>query len=750
MKHLWDDPNRIHGGASRVLWAAALLSMAGWAASSHAETDAAADSKKSDADDLQEVTVVGYKITRGSVGSLVDAPVIDIPRNLDVITPETLENQMVSSTLDILKNWAGVQRGQATPGGEHPIVRGTTAYQFLEGSFSGGAIWDAAEFLGSAELMTGPDSVQYGFLVQGGGAINYRLKRPEAGEYLDVTAQGNNWGNNKYVFDANKSFNDGYADDGVRVIGAHESIQDFRKGTKHGERNSIGAMVTYSGLLGIKMELDAELLRRDAPAPEIIQFSANPAGPLPNINPRNSTEQPWEDITRDGYHLGAKLSRDLVGTWRAVAYLADESEKVINKSCTLFDPNVITGEGAFGCNTFGFETYSNRSLRLDLLGSFETFGIKHDVTVGAAQLRQFIELPPSFDTYGAAPYTANNLYDPRYYAEPFTPTSQSIFNQYRETQWWTQEYFQDRIQFGHGVDLWLGLNEGNNKVVLYQVQQLLAETKTNGLSPSFSLSYSPKDKLRFYVTYADAISPGGQAPISPQYVNSGERFGAMRLKSYEAGVKWQVADVSELNVNLFKADQPLAYIQVIAPNEFLYIRNVLRATQALGDVLAGDLDMDATGMGTQRPVHLEESLHFVDYVVEVPGLVTVGRLVGVAVHRIALPDHLVPGGLDLLDDRRAAGRAPCCCPGLVTNVSRPGLLCGSRRSTYSTASSGVIVGPILTPIGLAITSANATWAPSSWRVRAFVFSKLQIGQKVNRSQTEAHNTRLLSIIRIKF
>lgn len=570
MKHLREYPGSFRNKAIRASLAAAFLSMAGWAASSHAETDATADSKKSNADDLQEIEVVSYRITRGSVGSLVDAPVIDIPRNLDVITPETLENQMVTSTLDILKNWAGVQRGQATPGGEHPIVRGTTAFQFLEGSFSGGAIWDAAEFLGSAELMTGPDSVQYGFLVSGGGAINYRLKRPEAGEFLDVTAQGNNWGTNKYVIDANKSFNDGYADDGLRVIGAHESIQDFRKGTKHGERESIGAMLTYSGILGIKMELDAELLRRDAPAPEIIQFSANPAGPLPNINPRNSTEQPWEDITRDGYHLGAKLSRELVGTWRAVAYLADESEKVINKSCTLFDPNVVTGEGAFGCNTFGFGTYANRSLRLDLLGSFETFGIKHDVTVGAAQLRQFIELPPTFDTYGAPPYTANNLYDPRYYPEPFTPTSQSVFNQYRETQWWTQEYFQDRVQFGHGWDLWLGLNEGNNKVVLYQVQEKLAETKTNALSPSFSLSYSPKDKLRFYVTYADAISPGGQAPISPQYVNSGERFGAMRLKSYEAGVKWQVADISELNMNLFRADQPLAYIQVLAPNEFLY------------------------------------------------------------------------------------------------------------------------------------------------------------------------------------
>src|SRR6202790_5646105 len=203
MKHLWEEPSCFRNKAIRASLAAAFLSVAGWAASSHA-ADATADSKKAKSDDLQEIVVVSYKITRGSVGSLVDAPVIDIPRNLDVITPETLENQMVTNTLDILKNWAGVQRGQATPGGEHPIVRGTTAFQFLEGSFSGGAIWDAAEFLGSAELMTGPDSVQYGFLVSGGGAINYRLKRPEAGESFCINNLGQNLGPHNNAFDATK------------------------------------------------------------------------------------------------------------------------------------------------------------------------------------------------------------------------------------------------------------------------------------------------------------------------------------------------------------------------------------------------------------------------------------------------------------------------------------------------------------------------------------------------------------------
>ena len=57
-----------------------------------------------------------------------------------------------------------------------------------------------------------------------------------------------------------------------------------------------------------------------------------------------------------------------------------------------------------------------------------------------------------------------------------------------------------------------------------------------------------------------------------------------------------------------------------------------------------------------------------------------------------------------------------------TSVTRPSTRSGSIRSTSSTASSGEIDGPILTPTGLAISAASATWAPSSWRVRSPIHS----------------------------
>src|SRR6185436_16973518 len=82
------------------------------------------------------------------------------------------------------------------------------------------------------------------------------------------------------------------------------------------------------------------------------------------------------------------------------------------------------------------------------------------------------------------------------------------------------------------------------------------------------------------------------------------------------------------------------------------VLDALRAAETLGHVLAGELDVDAARVGAEAAVHLEVAEHLVDDPVEVPGLVAVRRLVGVAVHRVALPDDLGAAGGDLLHDRR--------------------------------------------------------------------------------------------------
>ena len=50
-------------------------------------------------------------------------------------------------------------------------------------------------------------------------------------------------------------------------------------------------------------------------------------------------------------------------------------------------------------------------------------------------------------------------------------------------------------------------------------------------------------------------------------------------------------------------------------------------------------------------VHVEEALHLGDHVVEATRLVARRRLEGVAVHGVADPGDVEPGGRDLLDQR---------------------------------------------------------------------------------------------------
>src|SRR6185437_8269746 len=50
------------------------------------------------------------------------------------------------------------------------------------------------------------------------------------------------------------------------------------------------------------------------------------------------------------------------------------------------------------------------------------------------------------------------------------------------------------------------------------------------------------------------------------------------------------------------------------------LSDTLAAAGALGDVVAGELDVDAAGVGAKGPVHFEEPGDLVQHVVEVPGL----------------------------------------------------------------------------------------------------------------------------------
>src|SRR6266511_1131381 len=79
---------------------------------------------------------------------------------------------------------------------------------------------------------------------------------------------------------------------------------------------------------------------------------------------------------------------------------------------------------------------------------------------------------------------------------------------------------------------------------------------------------------------------------------------------------------------------------------------LLAAAEALGDVVAGQLDVQPARPGADLLVRVEEALHLGHHVLEVAGLVAVLRLVRVPVHRVAHPRHRRAVVADRLQQRR--------------------------------------------------------------------------------------------------
>ncbi len=98
----------------------------------------------------------------------------------------------------------------------------------------------------------------------------------------------------------------------------------------------------------------------------------------------------------------------------------------------------------------------------------------------------------------------------------------------------------------------------------------------------------------------------------------------------------------------------------LVPVRQVAFRDGLPAADAFGDVVAGELDVEATWVGAERAVHLEEAGDLVQHVIEVPCFLPARRLHGVAVHRVARPDDLGAAGRYRLHQRWQRVAYPAC------------------------------------------------------------------------------------------
>ncbi|MGH8446640.1 MAG: TonB-dependent siderophore receptor [Solimonas sp.] len=154
---------------------------------------------KAEATQLETVVVIGegiapYVAPAASSATKSDAPLIETPQSVSVITRQQLEDQGVQTVQDALRYSAGVYADAygLDSRSDGPLVRGTSFTEYLDGlrrSFTYNSNTRVEPYtLHSIEVVRGPASVLYG---QGppGGIVAMQSKRPQREAMTELRAE---------------------------------------------------------------------------------------------------------------------------------------------------------------------------------------------------------------------------------------------------------------------------------------------------------------------------------------------------------------------------------------------------------------------------------------------------------------------------------------------------------------------------------------------------------------------------------
>ncbi|EWM43563.1 tonB-dependent Receptor Plug domain protein [Bordetella holmesii 41130] len=352
----------------------------------------------------------GGQVARGgSLGMLGSADVMDVPFNTTNYTAQTLENQQARTLADVVVNEASVRTLTSSGGfGEDFQIRGYTVSSGdvgLNGLFGlTSSSRMPAAIMERVEVLKGPGTLMNGVGPNGsiGGGINVVTKRAGDEPLTRLTATYQDKSQLGGMLDMGRRFGDN-EEWGIRVNGVYHNGQTTLDGGS--QRQGMGALaLDYRGER-LRWSLDAytQRERTDNFRPQVGFQSSVTELPSPPSGHRNfypGTQLKLEDST-----VASRLEYDIndaVTVYAAGGYRYGTADQT-------FPPGPVDANGDFTARNAFYDSYSRTSTgEAGLRARFDTWGVKHNLALGATRLDQ--ELGNFYLTSTAT--TPSNIYNP--------------------------------------------------------------------------------------------------------------------------------------------------------------------------------------------------------------------------------------------------------------------------------------------------------------------------------------------------
>lgn len=490
--------------------------------------------------------VDGVVATRSATGSKTDAPLIEIPQTINVVTADQIKAQAAQTVGEALRYTPGVRAegyGAAAPFDVFTTVRGFRADLYLDGlklpkgnidGTSSGVIdpWG----LERLEVLKGPASGLYG-ASNPGGVINMVSKRPTETPVRELQVQGGSFDRIQGAFD----FGGPVDEEGKVLYRITGLARDAGSQLDHAEEDRvfIAPSVTWRPTDDTSLTVLGSYQRDRGVWPFFNYLPEK--GSLKSFNGRRIDtdaylgEPDFDRLKRDQSSIGYEFAHrfDEVFSFKQNLRFSKSDFETYGVVPGRFD---ISEAGTL--DRLGIHVAADTEVFAvdnQLKAEFATGAFVHDAVVGLDYRRENTDY---IFTAGLAP--SIDPFDPVYGNGPISTTDFPIYD-YKSTLNQVGVYAQDRIKFGQWVATLGGRFDHAESVFDSAFAPEKAKRKDDAFTGRVGLTYLFENGIAPYASYATSFQPETAAETFAQ-----TSFKPSKGEQFEAGVKYQPLGMNAL------------------------------------------------------------------------------------------------------------------------------------------------------------------------------------------------------------
>jgi len=500
-------------------------------------------------DETIEIVVTGeqdgYRVPNTSVGTRTDTPLRDIPQSIQIIPQQVLQERQARGITEGLENTAGINSiTSAADGRDWFSFRGFENYGgFLINGVPDSQISINGGFVNAErlEVLRGPAAALYGSSGELSGTINIVTRQPLDYPFYEVSLSAGSFNEYQGTFDLSGPL-DNSGTVLYRLIGSYRSFDnfvDFFEGSETFIAPSLALKLSPN--TDLILESDVNILDRQdggTDQPILGTVLKNPNGEVSrNFNPEGPVDNLQIINARVGYRLEHRFNENwkLRNAFRYTFYVDGDGETPYFFNSNLADDNRTINRTFSVANGY----YDTFYLDTDLLGTFSTGSIEHQLLVGVSLRRDRADTKTE-----AGEAQPVDIFDP-VYDQTLNLTGQ-LTNDSLTTRDTLGIYLQDQITIAENLKFLLG-----GRVDLFEETKddRLINEETNqsdaAFSPRVGIVYQPIAPISLYASYARSFAPTiGRAA-------GGDILRPERGTQYEVGIRADISDQLSANLALY-------------------------------------------------------------------------------------------------------------------------------------------------------------------------------------------------------